>query len=167
MAHAKIDRLRKILALTTSEEDGEALLALRRAMKLLGEMGLDLEDFAREDIILAAQAKASVGEKPTCSGVIFEKEPGLLIKRAAPAEFFELPNSARADLEKITKRMTEVLNASVDSKSTRFTMKVQDGKGQVMAELDGYKPFEIWSGVSTDASKVIACLRRGYMHAFK
>lgn len=167
MSQAKIDRLRKILALTASEEDGEALLALRRAMKALADMGLELEDFATESIILAAQTHAEIGEKPICTPIVSNGIPSIAVRRSAPAEVFELPASAANDLERITKRFREVLNASDGSNSTRFTMKATDGKAQIYAELSGYKPFEIWTGPSADASKIVSGLRRGYMHAFK
>lgn len=161
------ERLQKLLALTASENDAEAMLALRRAQSMLDEEGLRLDSFAARHVLTVAKDGPPTADKPSCFPVPDSNPPMLEIRPAAAAERFPLPADlpARA-IEALCQSFGELLTvASARGVVLRIRLDMSQEQARVFADLPGYKPLELWSGAKGDAATVASSLRRAAQHA--
>lgn len=161
------ERLQKLLALTASENDSEALLALRRAQSMLAEEGLALDVFAVRHVLAVAKDGPPTADKPSCHPVPDSNPPMLEVRPAAPAERFPLPDLPARNVEQLCQSFSELL-AVASSRGMVLRIRLdlsQEGQARVWGDLPGYRPVELWSGVKGDGATVASSLRRAAIHA--
>jgi len=162
------DRLHKLLALTSSSNDSEALTALRRAQALLQAETLRLEDFARREIIVAALAEGVPGEQSSCRIIMLDGVPQLEVRPAAPAIQLPLSAAMHAAARSIAENLDILLNTASDSKSkASVRISVEGDKVRLLGEVSGFEPLEIWAGDKDSAAPLAQTLRRAIAHGLR
>lgn len=150
-------RLRRLLSMASSDNDAEALIALRHAKAALAAGGHSLSDLANDSAVRA------LSQNSPSADCIEGLNQGTLLLRPAPMAV-TVPPDARAWTSRIAAALSHALNAAAGQELRIRTCPVGD-ETRVYAQVGSLPAIEIWRGSRAEATSLAAAIRPAVEHA--